>query len=280
MIRLSAFADEVSSDFRKQIDFLVSENIKFIEIRMVNGKNVLDMNWREVKEIKEIMDDNGISVSALGSPIGKTQLDKPFENHFDKFMRAVELTQYFNAPFIRIFSYYAPEGREIKNFRDEVIGRMIKKVYYIKYMDIVLVHENETDIYGATAENCVDLIEAVNSPKLRLAYDPANFVWGQRIKNNVEKCWPMMEPFVEHVHIKDWKIDNNNSGCLPGEGDAQIKELLKELVDKKYSGFLTLEPHLKIAGQFGGETGPDLFSQAVNALRRLCADADVNMVLD
>ena len=37
-----------------------------------------------------------------------------------------------------------------------------------------------------------------------------------------------------------------------------------------YEGFLTMEPHLQSGGQFGGRTGPELFSAAVAATRALC----------
>jgi sugar phosphate isomerase/epimerase len=116
------------------------------------------------------------------------------------------------------------------------------------------------------------MMRSIDSPKLRLAYDPANFVWGEKIRNNVDVCWSVMKPYVVHVHIKDWKLENEHAGSMPGEGDAQIPELLTELVKMKYRGFLTIEPHLKSGGQFGGETGPELFSQAIATTRRLCGD--------
>jgi 3-dehydroshikimate dehydratase len=59
---------------------------------------------------------------------------------------------------------------------------------------------------------------------------------------------------------------------MPGEGDAQIRELLTDLATINYKGFLTVEPHLKSGGQFGGETGPELFTQAIAATRSLCHD--------
>jgi sugar phosphate isomerase/epimerase len=117
----------------------------------------------------------------------------------------------------------------------------------------------------------VDLVEAVDSPKLRLAYDPANFVWGEKITNNVEVCWPVMKPYVVHVHIKDWKLGAKDVGSLPGKGDGQIKELLAELAAINYDGCLTMEPHLQAGGQFGGSTGPTLFSKAIAAVRELAA---------
>ncbi len=147
---------------------------------------------------------------------------------------------------------------------------MFAQLEIIKDLDVVMVHENETDIYGHSAENCADLAKALNSPKFKLVYDPANFVWGQKIKNNVEVCWPLMKPYVVHIHIKDWKL-GADTGSMPGEGDGQIKELLAELAEMKYEGCMTMEPHLKVGGQFGGSTGTELFSKAIAAVRELSA---------
>jgi dihydroorotate dehydrogenase len=38
-----------------------------------------------------------------------------------------------------------------------------------------------------------------------------------------------------------------------------------------YDDCLTMEPHLKVGGQFGGSTGPKLFSKAVAVVRELAA---------
>src|SRR5690606_12966407 len=116
--------------------------------------------------------------------------------------------------FIRVFSYYAPEGRLIDDCREEVIDRMKIKAQLLEGSDIVMVHENESDIFGHTAENCVDMARAVDSPHFKLAYDPANFVWGEKIINNVESCWPAMKPYVAHVHIKDWKSGSKDIGSI------------------------------------------------------------------
>jgi sugar phosphate isomerase/epimerase len=269
---LSAFADEVTDDFEGQVAFLVSEHIGFIEIRFVNKKNVMDLTQVELREVKRLMDDQGVRVSAIGSPIGKVGIEEPFGPHLDKFRHAIELALFFGAPFIRIFSYYLPAEGDIAAYRSEVLDRMAKKVELLHSTNLVMVHENERDIYGSSAENCVDMVRSIGSLQFRLAYDPANFVWGEKIRNNFDACWPLMKPYVVHVHIKDWKLENEHAGSMPGEGDAQIRELLGDLLKMEYKGFLTVEPHLKSGGQFGGETGPELFTQAIAATRSLCQD--------
>ncbi len=269
MARLSAFADEVTEDFRAQVEYLAKEKVGFIEPRFVSRKNIMDLNRSELDEARKLIRDHGLKVSAIGSPIGKVKLDEPFGPHLDKFKHAVDLALFFETPFIRMFSYYAPEGKDIDDYRDQVLERMAAKVEVAQDAGVTMVHENEAHIYGHTAQNCVDLVETVGSDKLRLAYDPANFVWGEKIVNSVEVCWPVMKPYVVHVHIKDWKLGSKDIGSIPGEGDGQIRELLAELAAVNYDGCLTMEPHLKVGGQFGGSTGPELFSQAIAAVRTL-----------
>jgi sugar phosphate isomerase/epimerase len=223
------------------------------------------------------MHDNGLKVSAIGSPIGKVRLDEPFAPHLDKFKRAVDIAIFFESPYIRMFSYYAPQGHNIDEYRDQVMERMAAKVEMLKGIDVTMVHENEAHIYGHSARNCVDIARTINSPKLRLAYDPANFVWAESITDNVESCWPLMKPYVVHVHIKDWKLGAKDVGSIPGEGDGQIKELLAELAAMNYDGCLTMEPHLQAGGQFGGSTGPKLFSKAIAAVRKLADEVGIEL---
>jgi sugar phosphate isomerase/epimerase len=272
MAKLSAFADEVTEDFPAQVEYLAKEGVDYIELRFVNKKNIMDLSKAELNEAKKMILDQGLKVSAIGSPIGKVRLDEPFAEHLDKFKHAVDLAVFFETPFIRMFSYYAPEGKNIDDCREEVMGRMGAKVELLRGVDVTMVHENETNIYGHTAEHCVEMVETINSPKLRLVYDPANFVWGEKITNNVEVCWPLMKPYVVHIHIKDWKLGAKDVGSIPGQGDGQIKELLAELAAMNYDGWMTMEPHLETGGQFGGSTGPELFTRAIAAVREIAAE--------
>ncbi|MBN1805701.1 MAG: sugar phosphate isomerase/epimerase [Sedimentisphaerales bacterium] len=278
MAKLSAFADEVTENFSEQCSYLEDEGVGYIEPRFVDKKNLMDLTKEELSEAKKKIKNHGLKVSAIGSPIGKVKLDEPFEPHLDKFKHAVELALFLETPFIRMFSYYAPRGENIDNYRSQVMDRMAAKVRVLNDVDITMVHENEARIYGHTAENCVDIVKTINSPKLRLVYDPANFVWGEKILDNVQSCWPIMKPYVVHVHIKDWKLGSKEIGSMPGEGDGQIKELLAELGGMNYNGCLTMEPHLQSGGQFGGSTGPELFSDAIKAVRKL--SAKVGLVCD
>ena len=277
MAKLSAFADEVTDDFSGQVRYLASEGIHYIEPRFINKKNVMDLSKSELSDTRKILRDFDLNVSAIGSPIGKVKLDEPFGPHLDKFKHAIDLAIFFDTPYIRMFSYYAPQGKNIDDYRDEVLERMAKKADLLRDIDVTMVHENEANIYGHSAENCVDIVETIDSPNLKLVYDPANFVWGEKITDNIESCFSLMKPYVVHVHIKDWKLGSKDIGSIPGEGDGQIKELLTELAALNYDGCLTMEPHLQTGGQFGGSTGPEFFSRAVDAVRKIADEVGLNL---
>ena len=92
MAKLSAFADEVSSDFLEQVKYLSKENVGYIEPRFINKKNIMDLTKDELDEAKKMIQDHGLKVSAIGSPIGKVKLDEPFGPHLDKFQHECSAT--------------------------------------------------------------------------------------------------------------------------------------------------------------------------------------------
>ena len=235
----------------------------------VNGINIVNASPDKLNETDKLLKDNNISVSAIGSPIGKVRIDRDFDEHFELFKHTVDVAMQLNSKLIRIFSYYPPLNKDINDYQDEIIDRMREKLDFIKGLPVILTHENEARIYGQTSQNCRYLAEKLNSQQFRLTYDPANFVWSMGIKNNVQSCLPEMMPYINHVHIKDW-IVGSQIGSIPGKGDGQIPQLLEELKKKNYSGFLTLEPHLEKGEQFGGSTSSQLFALAVDSLRQLC----------
>lgn len=273
MIRISAFADEVSPSLDKQLAFLKLAGIDWVELRVVDGKNVSCLSIEETYLIHKRLEDAGVRVSAIASPIGKVSVVSPFEPQMEILEHIIRLAEVLETRLIRVFSFYPPEGEPIEKYEDEVFLRLGKMAALAAKAGVSLVHENESRIFGHSAVNCIKIVEAVNSPSLSLAYDPANFVWGESILNNVSSCWEMMRPYVVHVHIKDWKLGSEDVGSLPGDGDGQIPQLIDALAKSGYDGFVTLEPHMSSGGQFGGETTEDQFLSAYMRVREYCLNS-------
>lgn len=272
MVRLSAFADEVSVVFDEQLKYLNEAGIKWMEIRFVDGKNITALSDEELMEVKSKLCKASIGVSAIASPIGKYAIDAPFEDHMNLFRRTIRTAQMLDAGMIRIFSFYGSDDTDIENCQEEVIRRLQAFSQEVKGTGICLVHENEAGIFGHSASNCETLLKNLYSDCFKAAYDPANFVWGEKITDNMTSCWPLLKKYTSHIHIKDWKLGSKDIGSLPGDGDGQISELFKELAEMGYQGFVTLEPHMSSGGRFAGETTPAQFDAAISKVRSFCED--------
>lgn len=272
MLKLSAFADEISPDLDEQIRVCRENNVTHFELRSVNKINVLDLDNHFRDEIKSKLDKAGMRVICIGSPIGKVKIDEPWADHFERFKVAVQMAEFFNAPLIRVFSYYAPEkDGDMRSHRDEVIRRFRAKVDHIANKGVTLVHENEHAIYGEKGRECLDLMQTINSPKLRSAFDFANFIMdGEDPLPN----WPSLKTYSVHIHIKD-ALAKERKIVPAGEGNGHIGKILADAYASGYRGFVSLEPHLAVAGQMGGFSGADLFKRAADALKKVCREHNV-----
>lgn len=267
MIRLSAFADEISPDLDEQVDVLAREGIHYLDLRSAWNINVLDLSDEQVERIRQILQAHSIHVAAIGSPIGKAPIDSPFETELQSLDRAIVVAQALHTPYIRLFSYYLPAHTapaDIAAHRDEVLRRMRALGERARKAGIILLHENERDIYGDTIARCVDLMrEVADNEHFRAVFDPANFIQCGQVP--FPDAYEALRPWLAYVHVKD--ALPSGRVVAAGEGSAQWPAFLERLRTDGYDGFLSLEPHLAAAGHLGGFSGPELFHYAARALR-------------
>lgn len=238
--RISGFADEIDKEIDKQIALLKKLGISHMEFRSGDGKGVADYTEEEAKDLKERLDANGISISAVGSPIGKISITDPFEPHLEKLRHVMKLAKIWGTKYIRMFSFFIPEGKEAKEYREEVMRRIKAMVACAKEEDMILLHENEKDIYGDMADRCLDLMKEFYGEHFKCTFDFANFV---QCHQNTLEAYEMLKPYIEYVHIKDAVWDGGE--VVPaGHGDGNVKEILRLLDASGYQGYLSLEPHL------------------------------------
>ncbi|MBQ4071612.1 MAG: sugar phosphate isomerase/epimerase [Clostridia bacterium] len=236
--KLSAFADEAGATLDEQIIALKENGIKFIEPRFVNGKGILDLTDAELSQMAKALAENGIKVNALGSPIGKYDIDAPFEEHLEKFKRALEVAKALGTDKIRMFSFFVGQDSLVEK-RDEVIRRLSVMVEMAKAEGILLCHENESLIYGQMPEEVKDLLTTVDG--LYGIFDPANYRM-----NNADVIEGINATLINlaYLHIKD--AEYKTQTILPaGEGEGRIGEVIDIVNDKSNEVvYLTLEPHL------------------------------------
>jgi len=119
---------------------------------------------------------------------------------------------------------------------------------------------------------CADLIASVGSPALRATFDAANFV--QCGVRPFTDAYPLLRPHLVYVQVKDARAADGEV-TPAGEGDGEMRETLRALRDSGFTGFMSLEPHLDLAGRHGGFSGPDKFRQAAQALKRLLGELSI-----
>src|SRR5215469_2414589 len=272
MVTLSGFADEISADLDEQLAVLAAESISHLEVRSVWSTNVADLDDAQLARIRRRLEDSGVQVSAIGSPIGKIDIDAPFEPELERLRRIADVAGQLGTSLVRVFSFFIPATQNPAPYRARVIDRMGALAALAADRGLVLAHENEKKIYGDRPERCADIIASVGSPALRATFDAANFVQcGIRPHS---EAYELLRPYLVYVQVKDALMATGD--VVPaGQGDGQVPETLAALRDAGFDGYLSLEPHLATAGSFGGFSGPGLFRLACSALKDLLAELSV-----
>jgi sugar phosphate isomerase/epimerase len=269
---LSGFIDEISDDFSLQCTIAAELGLRYVEVRSAWGTNILDLDDGQLSRVRETLSVYGLKVSSIGSPIGKISIDDEFPPHLERMRHAVEVAKTLEAPYIRIFSFFIPEGTDPDSRRDEVLSRMGDLADVAADRDVILVHENEKDIYGDIPRRCLDIVTSVSSPKLRLAWDPANFV--QVGVRPFTEGYEMLRPHVSYIQIKDALLANGTV-VVAGAGDGEVRETVRALQADGFDGFFSLEPHLGEYTAFGALSGPELFTRAWRAFTEILSSEGV-----
>ncbi len=279
---ISGFADEIAERFDVQLETLQKLGVKYLELRTADGVNVADFTEGEVGEIKKKLDEKRIKVSALGSPIGKIGIDDEFEPHFESFKNLCKMAKTLDVKNIRMFSFFMPEGKNPEDYREEVLRRLKILIAYAKENDIILLHENEKDIYGDTALRCLDLMKELYCENFKAIFDFANFV---QCGQNCEEAYDMLKNYVNYIHIKD---AIGMQVVFPGMGEGKLNEILGRLKQDGFTGFLSLEPHMSDFSGFSKLERDDMqmekgdnalaWNLALNSLKAILYDLEENQV--
>lgn len=264
---LSGFGDEIDADPVVQTAVLQALGASFIEVRSAWGVNIVDLDAAQLDRLAAVFEERGMGVSAIASPVGKVDVALPVEHEVERLGRAIAAAERLGSRCIRLFSFFRAEGVAVESIRDDVMVRMRALADRAEAAGVILLHENEKDIYGDTPERCLDIVETVGSPALRLAWDSANFVQ-VGVARPFDDGYALLRPHLEYLQVKD-ALSATGEVVPAGEGDGQLLETLTALRDDGYAGFASLEPHLTDVNALGGFSGPAAFGRAGRAFRLL-----------
>jgi sugar phosphate isomerase/epimerase len=271
-VTLSGFADEIDPDPQTQLSVLAAESISHLELRSAWSVNVADFTDSQLAAFRSAVEGAGVRVSAIGSPIGKIAISAPFEPELERMRRIAGVASQLGTTIVRVFSFYMPAGEPPERYRTQVIDQMGALARIAEERGVLLAHENEKEIYGDLPGRCADLIASVASPALQVTFDPANFV--QCGVRPFTDAYALLRPYLVYLQVKDARAATGEVTSA-GEGDGQLRETLLALRDSGFAGFMSLEPHLDLAGRHGGFSGPDKFRRAARALKSLLSELSI-----
>ena len=258
-IPIAAITDEFSpQDLEKAAAQMQSIGMTGAELRVVWGKNIMDLSNEELAEAKKICSAHGLQVISVASPLLKCVLpeggdvDPRFQQ--DTFnskhtfadqprlaARAFEIAQRLDAGIVRVFSYWRTVTPE-KTY-DAVAEALTTLGQQAAPLGLTIGLENEHACNIGTAVESTMMLARVPQANVKLVWDPANAVVGG------EQAYPggyEWLPFqrIAHVHAKDCHMEGHTPvwgpvGTRTVNWHGQVAALLRD----GYRGYLSLETH-------------------------------------
>jgi sugar phosphate isomerase/epimerase len=255
---IAAITDEFSPNLARAIPMLKEIGMTGAELRVINGKNIMDLNDDELKRTKDMLKEADLEVVSIASPVLKCvlpnapEVDSRFQHDifaskhtFEDQPRLIEhalsLAEFFGAPIVRVFSYWRTVD-PVKCF-DAIVKALTGMAEQAAATNVIIGLENEHACNVGTATESAKVLEAISHPNLQLVWDPANaLVAGEEPYPSGYSLLPKGR--IAHVHAKDCHMDDDKPVWGPlGTRHVKWKEQISALLADGYRGYISLETH-------------------------------------
>lgn len=252
--RLTGIGDEGGASIEEQISNHRALGWDTIELRSVDGKNICEMDDTAFDAVYASIDKAGMRTICLGSSIANwaRPIDAPFSRDLEDLRRAIPRMRRLGTSFIRIMSY-PNDGRDEKLWKAEVFRRMSELLAIAEGEGIVLVLENCDGWASESAQRLSEFLSCFDSESLRVVFDPGNPIGHGA---SVEETWALYRaalPYIVHFHIKDCRRlpDGGVLHVMPGDGECDVAQIIRDILRRGYSGMFSIEPHLEVSSHGG-----------------------------
>ncbi len=256
--RIGAITDEFSPDLEVALRSMKEVGMEAAELRMLFGKNILDLTDEEVDRAGELVRNAGMKVVSIASPLLKCTLPEApdVDERFQQDMfaskhtyadqprlteRTFVIAERLGAKIVRVFSYW----RVVEP--DAVFERVVEALEALGQQagerGLIIGLENEHACNIGTAAESAKALAAIQSPHVQLVWDPANaYVAGENPFPYGYSLLPHKR--IVHVHAKDCKLEGHKPLWGPlGEQDVDWRGQIAELEKDGYQGYINLETH-------------------------------------
>lgn len=258
-LRIASITDEFSpADPIAALDAMAEIGMTGAELRVLWGKNILDLSDDEVSRVEELLAARGMEVVSIASPLLKCVLPgaPPVDTRFQQDMfnakhtfedqprlteRAFLLAKRFKCPIVRVFTYW--RSVEPEKCFDGVVKALDGLCGQAKIEGLIVGLENEHACNIATASETRKVLDVLPQDNLQVVWDPANcLISGENPFPEGYRKLPAHR--IGHVHVKDCSLDGHKPVWGPvGTRHVDWKGQVAALLADGYQGWLSLETH-------------------------------------
>jgi sugar phosphate isomerase/epimerase len=260
----SGIGSEAGVSIDQQIKATQDLGWQHIDLRNIDGANITDIADGLFDAVFEKLNNAGITVSCFASNVANWGKDarnpRDFEKSLEELERAIPRMHRLGTKMIRGMSFATPreEKHITKELESDLLTKMKAIVRRCEDSGIVYVMENCVCYFTQSYEHMDRIRESIDSPAFRVVFDPCNPLMtdnrtGKKpYKKQVPwEAYSHLKDLITYFHIKDGKYVKETGGIFPevqysypGEGDADIVRIVKDLLENGYDGGICIEPHI------------------------------------
>jgi sugar phosphate isomerase/epimerase len=257
-IPIGAITDEFSLDLEVALDAMSALGMTIAELRLIGDKNIIDLSDAEVKRVRDQVEQRGMQVLSIASPVLKCVLPDapPLDERFQQDVfgsaytiddqprlakRAIEIAEQTGAKFIRVFSYWRTVAPA--ECHDRIVSALRDLADQAGDRGLIIGLENEQACNVATGAETGRVLGSLDHPALKSIWDPANAsILGETPFPDGYSKLPASR--VAHVHAKDCVMNGHTPTWGPlGEMGVNWRGQIAALKRDGYAGAISLETH-------------------------------------
>jgi L-ribulose-5-phosphate 3-epimerase len=263
--KLSIITDEISQDFGHALEVASKEfGLGYVELRGMWSKNIINLDEKETAEVKRLLGKFGLQVTDIASPLFKTDwpnapvskyspktpqfgADYTFAQQGEVLERSIAAAKALGTDRVRCFDFWRLE--DPKPFREAMDAKLRDTAAQVAGKNITLLLENEFACNTATGAEATRTLRAVQSPNLKLNWDPGNAAYRGEIAFP-DGFEPIPKERIGHMHCKDVvrKADGTFEWAAMGRGIIDFVGQFRALAQAGYAGTMSLETHWRGTG--------------------------------
>src|SRR5215470_2296503 len=263
--KLSVITDEITQDFGHALEIASREfGLGYVELRTLWGKNIINLDEKEIGEVRQLLKEYELQVTDIASPLFKTDwpgaprskyspekpqygADYTFAQQGEVLERAIAAAKALGTDRVRCFDFWRLEDE--KPYRAGMDEKLREFSAAAGVKGITLLLENEGACSTATGAEAGRTMQAVQSPYFKLNWDPGNAA------ERGEVAYPdgfskVPKDRIAHMHCKDVarEADGGYEWAAMGRGIIDYTGQFKAMLQMGYKGTMSLETHWKGAG--------------------------------